>query len=60
MKWRQREGYSVNMIQNINSLRKHEMNREMEIQFRISLKAQVVNKASTVYIGCTKFKDSRM
>jgi len=42
------------MIHNIISLRKHDMNIEMEIQFRINLKAQVVNK------GRTKFKNSRM
>jgi len=60
MKGRQREGYSVNMIQNINSVRKHEMNREMEIQFRINLKAQVVNKGSIVYIVRIKFKNNGM
>jgi len=60
MKGRQREGYSVNMIQNINSVRKHEMSREMEIQFRINLKAQVVNKGSIVYIVRIKFKNNGM
>jgi hypothetical protein len=60
MKGRKTEGYSVNKIQKINSLRKHEKKREMEIQFQINLKAGVVNKTSTLYIGCTKFKNNRM
>jgi hypothetical protein len=53
MKGRKTEGYSVNKIQKINSLRKHEKKREMEIQFQINLKTGVVNKASTLYIDCT-------
>lgn len=50
----------MNMMKKIKRLRKHEMKREVEIRFRINLQAQVVNKASTVYIVCTKFKNSRM